>query len=52
MSKYYLQYTMDNDREGSDNYCEELECTHDELQEHIKWLRSHYAYNIDATEVW
>jgi hypothetical protein len=51
MAKYYLQYTMDNDYEGEHECCEELDCTHDELQEHIKWLRAHDAYNIDATEM-
>ena len=50
MAKYYLQYTKDDFKGEAEDYVEILECTHDELQETIRWLRAHDAYNIDVTE--
>ena len=50
MSKYYLQYTMD-DVYGDPCECAvTLECTHDELQDSIRQIREQEGYNIQVTE--
>lgn len=50
MEKYHIQYTMDDEYDSANECVDVVECNHDGLQEHIKWLRQNGAYNIQVTE--